>query len=230
MKTHRFTAATIAATTLMLAPRPAHALFGIGDIVLDPEALVKNTLKVTAMLEELAEMQRQLDALRRQIEDLSGLLSDPGGDAADRAGRALDELTRLDATLSDWADRLRLDPEVARGELPQHQAKIRGYLQERVETFDAALQELEDQRRETAGQTAVIVDASNGAAGPKAAQQATNQLHAVVAAEQARLETLRAMRHRLVADVEAARQASRAAAEADLDRDRQEIQFLLSNP
>ena len=230
MKTHRFTAATIAATTLMLAPRPAHALFGIGDIVLDPEAIVKNTLKVTAMLEELAEMQRQLDALRRQIEDLSGLLSDPGGDAAERAGRALDELTRLDATLSDWADRLRLDPEVARGELPQHQARIRGYMQERVETFDAALQELEDQRRETAGQTAVIVDASNGAEGPKAAQQATNQLHAVLSAEQARLETLRAMRHRLAADVEAARQASRAAAEADLDRDRQEIQFLLSNP
>ena len=226
-RTH-LAAAAVAACSLMLAPRPASALFGVGDVVLDPEALAKNALKVVAMLEELAEMQRQLEALKKQIEDLGSLLDDPGGDAAGRAAQALDELTRLDATLDDWAGRLRLDPEVARGGLPQHQAQVRGYLQERVETLDGALRNLEDQRRETAGQTALIVDASNDAAGPKAAQQATNQLHAVVAAEQARLETLRAMRHRLAADVEAARQAGRAAVEADLDRDRRELQALIN--
>ena len=72
--------------------------------------------------------------------------------------------------------------------------------------------------------------ASNAAPGPKAAQQATNDLHAIVAAEQARLETLRAMRQRLAADAEAAGQASRAAVDADLDRDRGEAQFLINNP
>lgn len=223
-------AALIAAGSMMLSPRPAAALFGVGDIVLDPQALVKNTLKVSAMLEELAEMQRQLEGLKRQIEDLAGLLDDPGGDAAERAGRALDDLTRLDATLDDWAERLTLNPDVARGGLPEHQAQIRAHLQQRVQTFDTALTNLDAERRETTMQVGIIVSASNEAPGEKAAQQATNQLQAVLAAEHARLQTLRAMRHRLAADIEAARQASRAAAEADLDRDRAEIQLLLSNP
>lgn len=230
-RTNHLVAAAVATATLMLLPRPAAALFGVGDIVLDPEALAKNTAKVASMLQELAEMQRQLESLKKQIQDLGTLLDDPGGDAVERAGQALDELTRLDATLSDWTSRLPIELEpgdVARGELPARQAEIRGYLRERVASLDTALGQLEDQRRETMGQVAAVVAASNEAPGEKAAQQATNQLHAIVAAEHARLETLRAMRHRLEADVQAARQASRAAVEADLDRDRQEAQALLN--
>ena len=64
------------------------------------------------------------------------------------------------------------------------------------------------------GEVAAVVTASNDAPGGKAAQQATNQLHAVVAAEQAKLEALRAMRARLAADARGAEQAEEAAADA----------------
>ena len=222
-----------AAAVLLVAPRPASALFGVGDVVWDPAAEIKNAAKVAAMLQELAQMKAQLERLKQQIENLGNLMSDPGTDAFGRAGAAMNELTRLQQTLDAWTTRLRINVQpgdVPRGGLPQRQAKIRGYLRERTATLDSALTQVEQQRRQTAGQVATVVAASNAAPGPKAAQQATNDLHAIVAAEQARLETLRAMRQRLAADAEAAGQASRAAVDADLDRDRGEAQFLINNP
>lgn len=209
---------------------PASALFGIGDVVWDPAAEIKNVAKIAAMIDELQQMRRQYEQLRQQIEDLSGLLEDPGGDAFGRSGDALDALTRLDATLDDWRERLPIDVEpgdIARGEMPAHQARIRAYLRERIDTADTTLATVEAEREQLAMEVASLVAASNDAPGPKAAQQAANQLQAVLTAEQAKLQALRAMRHRLQADVDAARQAGHAAVEADLRRDRAETRLLI---
>ena len=231
MNRHPLAAAALAAA-LLAVPRPALALFGAGDVVWDPAADVKNAAKVTAMLQELAEMKRQLDQLRREIQSLGSPVADPGGDAFGRAGAALEGATNLRHTLDDWKARLPIDvkpDDVPRGGLPEHQAELRRYLTERTAAVDSALKQIEQQRRQTTEQVAAVVSASNGAAGPTAAQQATNDLHAIVAAEQARLEALRALRHRLDTDAEAARQAGRAAVDADLDRDRGEAQFLINH-
>ena len=134
MRHHRKIAAA-AVGVLLTSASPASALFGIGDVVWDPAAEIKNVAKIAAMLDELQQMRRQYEQLRQQIEDLSGLLDDPGGDAFDRAGDALDALTQLDSTLDDWRERLPIDVEpddIARGDMPARQSQVRAYLRERI--------------------------------------------------------------------------------------------------
>lgn len=232
MRHHRKIAAA-AVGVLLTSASPASALFGIGDVVWDPAAEIKNVAKIAAMLDELQQMRRQYEQLRQQIEDLSGLLDDPGGDAFDRAGDALDALTQLDSTLDDWRERLPIDVEpddIARGDMPAHQSQVRAYLRERIARADTALATVEAERDRVSAEVSSLVSASNDAPGPKAAQQAANQLQAVMTAERAKLQALRAMRHRLQADIDAARQATQAAIDADLRRDRDETRSLIDAP
>ena len=74
-------------------------------------------------------------------------------------------------------------------------------------------------RQAVTAEVASVVDAGNAAEGPKAAQQATNQLQAILSAEQAKLQALKTMRARLAADADAAVQAEEAAAEAVRQRE-----------
>ena len=124
------------------APRPALALFGVGDVVFDPQAQAKNVAKVLAMTRELEQMNRQLQQLQRQIEDLGETLSDPGGDAFDKAKTATDGLTRLGETLARWTNELpaTVEPgEIGIDELPERNAEINRYLRDRLARAELSL-------------------------------------------------------------------------------------------
>ena len=214
--------ALAAAGVLAAHPRPASALFGVGDVVSDPWAQAKNVEKVAQMLLQLEQMARQLQQLQAQVEDLGSLLDDPGGDAFERAGHAMDALTAMQQTLDRWRDALpaEVDPQsITMNDLPERNARTRAYLQDRLAQAEASLAALEQDREGVTVEVAAVVGASNGAEGPKAAQQAANQLQAILAAEQAKLQALRAMRGRLRADADAAVQAEEAAAEAVRQRE-----------
>ncbi|MFU7556800.1 P-type conjugative transfer protein TrbJ, partial [Pseudomonas paraeruginosa] len=55
MKTHasKLAALTAACVLAFGIAQPAHALFGVGDIVLDPTNLVQNTLTAVRTLEQI---------------------------------------------------------------------------------------------------------------------------------------------------------------------------------
>ena len=220
---HRRAALALAtAGVLAAAPRPAFALFGIGDIVSDPLAQAKNVEKVAQMLLQLEQMARQLEQLQAQLADLGSLLDDPGGDAFARAGEVMDGLTALQQTLDRWQDALPadVDPQtITVNDLPARNAEVRAYLQDRLAQVEASLSALEQDREGVTVEVAAVVQAGNAAEGPKAAQQAANQLQAILAAEQAKLQALRTMRARLAADADAAVQAEEAAAEAVRQRE-----------
>ena len=192
-------------------------MFGVGDIVSDPLAQAKNVEKVAQMLLQLEQMARQLQQLRAQVESLGSLLNDPGGAAFGRAAQAMNSLTRLQQTLDRWQRELPADPEsgtITIDALPEHTARSRAYLRERLAGAEAALSAVEQDRDRVTAEVSVNVEAGNAAPGPKAAQQAGNQLQALIASEQAKLQALRAMRGRLAADADAAGQADEAAAAA----------------
>ena len=213
-------AASVAA--LAACPPPALALFGVGDVVSDPSAKAKNVQKVAAMLAELQEMARQLDLLQRQVADLGPAVDDPGGDGFDRAGQAMAALTAQQQTLARWSAQMPADADpqsVTIDALPARTAQARAYLKDRVAGAEASLATVEQDRERVTVEVAATVRASNAAEGPKAAQQATNDLQAIAAAEQAKLEALRAVRNRLRVDRDATAQAEEAAAEAVRQRE-----------
>jgi uncharacterized protein YlxW (UPF0749 family) len=167
-------------------------------------------------------MATQLEQLQRQLADLGSLLDDPGGDAFERAGQVMDGLTALQQTLDQWQDTLpaEVDPQsITVNDLPQRNAEVRAYLQDRLQKADASLAALEEGREAVTAEVASVVEAGNAAEGPKAAQQAANQLQAILSAEQAKLQALKTMRARLAADADAAVQAEEAAAEAVRQRE-----------
>ena len=203
-------------------PRPAYALFGVGDIISDPLAQAKNVEKVAQMILQLEQMATQLRQLQAQIESLGSLLNNPGDGAFERAGQAMNALTRMQQTLDHWQTDLPtdLDPQtVTIDQLAPRMAKVRAYLQDRLTEVEASLAAVEANREQVTTQVAATVRASNAAQGPKAAQQAANQLQAILSAEQSKLQALRAMRTRLRVDADAAGQAEEAAAESVRQRE-----------
>jgi conjugal transfer/entry exclusion protein len=220
---HQRLAMLLAAVAIFAStPRPAFALFGIGDVISDPWAQAKNVEKVASLLLQLQQMEQQLDQLRAQLADLDGLLDDPGGDAFERAGEVMDGLTALRATLDRWQDALpaEVDPQTMTvNDLPAHNAKVREYLQDRLVQTESSLAVVEENRQAVTIEVAAIVQAGNAAEGSKSAQQAANQLQAILTSEQAKLQALKTMRSRLAADADAAAQAEEAAAEAVRQRE-----------
>lgn len=77
-------AALLLATAPLTMPPPAHALFGIGDIVIDPSNLAQNVLTATRSLQQINNQIRQLQneaaMLRNQEDNLTRLDIDIRGD------------------------------------------------------------------------------------------------------------------------------------------------------
>ena len=84
----RMTALAIAAALALSPAAPAHALFGIGDIVLDPSNLAQNVLTARATMQEL---QTSIAMLQAQARDLTSL----GYDATPELTRVLEEIAHL---------------------------------------------------------------------------------------------------------------------------------------
>ncbi|MBH2042494.1 MAG: P-type conjugative transfer protein TrbJ, partial [Comamonadaceae bacterium] len=117
MKLHtpKLAALAVACTLAFGAVQPAHALFGVGDIVLDPTNLVQNTLTAVRTLEQINNQIRQLQneaqMLINQARNLASLPSSVVGQL--RANLATTE--RLIAQARGLAyDVTNLDREFAR--------------------------------------------------------------------------------------------------------------------
>ncbi|HDP4805356.1 P-type conjugative transfer protein TrbJ [Pseudomonas aeruginosa] len=81
MKVHtpKLAALAVACTLAFGAVQPAHALFGVGDIVLDPTNLVQNTLTAIRTLEQInnqiQQLQNEAQMLMNQARNLASLPS-----------------------------------------------------------------------------------------------------------------------------------------------------------
>ena len=215
-----FTAAALA------VPRPAAALFGGGGgVVFDPKAAARNVAKVAQLVEQARAMEARLEQLDRVLADANGLLERPGDEVLDQAAATLQSAAAEDNSLAAWRDVLPLSipaGSITVDDLPRRASSVREHLRERVATTEAALASLEDKRRQVTRELAKVVAASGDAEGPKAAQQATNQLQALLIAERARLTTLSALRDRLAADARLADEAHDAASAALRNESNQE--------
>ncbi len=81
MKTHapKLAALTAACVLAFGIAQPAHALFGVGDIVLDPTNLVQNTLTAVRTLEQINNQIRQLQNEAQMLIEPGAQLGQPAG-------------------------------------------------------------------------------------------------------------------------------------------------------
>ena len=178
-----FVAAAGAVAALAVA-RPAHALFGIGDIVFDPANLAQHVL----ILEKHAE---QLLQLKQQVEQMDRMLADWDFSRLDETLAQMEtihgQLDQIGGSLGDLPDRFPTTWESnANGDVHRADASInprlaqwRGEQRQRAEQTVELHQAVADGIAETRGRVADYVARSNAAPGQLAAQQATNELLAV---------------------------------------------------
>ncbi|MEB2349615.1 MAG: P-type conjugative transfer protein TrbJ [Comamonadaceae bacterium] len=200
--------------------QPAHALFGVGDIVLDPTNLVQNTLTAVRTLEQInnqiQQLQHEAQMLVNQARNLASLPSSVVGQL--RANLATTE--RLIAQARGLAyDVTNLDRAFARLYPEQYAATVSGnqmYLdaQERWKNTLSGLHttlqmqaQVSQNLSDDEGVLADLVGKSQSAEGALQAMQATNQLLALQAKQAIQAQRLRLTQDRATA-LELARQAA----------------------
>jgi len=162
--------ALTAAIIPMLFATPAHAIFGFGDIVIDPTNLIQNALTATRTLQQVTDQARML---RNQVTQMTRLGIYVGEDFE----RTLSELNRL-----------------------AHQARGLTYRIDEIERvfemhFPDAYADwsvIEQDSR----QLNVLMNASQGSAGELSAMQAGNQIMALSAKQSMQMQTLMAAQYR----------------------------------
>ena len=222
---HRKMLALLVAGTLTVgAVQPAHALFGIGDIVFDPSNLTQNILTAARTLEQvnnqIRSLQNQAQSLVNQAKNLT-TIGFPEIRAITQTLQQIDQLmgqaqgiqfrvTGLDQEFralfpQSFNQALTMNGQVvaARTRLDTEMAAYKqtmGVQAQVVENVQADAQTLNG-----------IVSRSQGAEGALQAQQATNQLLALTAKQQFQIQSLMAAQYR----AQAVEQARRAQAEID---------------
>ena len=216
----RLTALATAAALTLGVTQPAHALFGVGDIVLDPVNLVQNTMTAARTLEQINNQIRQLQneaqMLINQARNLASLPSSVVGQL--RANLATTQ--RLIAQAKGLAYQVsNLDAEFARLYPEQYAATVSGNqmfqdarqrwkntlngLQTTMQMQAQASQNLSDDE----GVLADLVGKSQSAVGALQAMQAMNQLLALQAKQSIQTQRLQITQDR-AASLELARQAA----------------------
>ena len=224
MKTHTLKLAALTAACVLAfgIAQPAHALFGIGDIVLDPTNLVQNTLTAVRTLEQINNQIRQLQneaqMLINQARNLASLPSSVVGQL--RANLATTQ--RLIAQAKGLAyDVTSIDREFARLYPEKYATTVSGNqmyldaqerwkntlngLQTTMQMQAQASQNLSDDESVLAD----LVGKSQSAEGALQAMQAMNQLLALQAKQSIQTQRLQITQDR-AASLELARQAAAA--------------------
>lgn len=199
---HTLRSLLITAVALPLAfASPAHAIFGIGDIVLDPTNLAQNALTATRSFQQI---QNQITMLQNQARNLiqQGLYLGPDME------RTLSEITRLQHQARGLTFRIDEIERVFESHFPDafegwsrtEQAQIAGAQQ------DAAIMAYRDSVRMQAQivqtieqdqrQLASLMRASQTSVGELSAMQAGNQLTALSAKQTMQMQTLMAAQYR----------------------------------
>jgi P-type conjugative transfer protein TrbJ len=185
-------AATVAAAIAVSMPRPAFALFGVGDVVFDPKNFAQHILILQKHADQLLQLKAQVEQMDRMLEgwDMSrvdetlaqmrkihGTLDDIGTSLGDLDSRFPDDWTTADPHNADAS----LNPRLA-----EWRADQRLRAEQTVELHQAVA----DSIAETQDRVADYVRASNSAPGQLAAQQATNELLAVQVQQLQELQAL----------------------------------------
>jgi P-type conjugative transfer protein TrbJ len=194
---------------LALGARPAYAIFGIGDVVLDPTNLIQNTLTATNAIRQVAQQAQQLTNEATQIanqiqqiqqgttnlarlplalsQELAGLLGQYQQYLSQAQGIAYQY-----STVQGQFDRLY---GALQRRQPQHMVVYAQQLVAQLrQASGAAMQSQAVVERLAAGRTSLqrVLAASEAASGNLEVQQAGNQLVGVLATQQAQLIELMA--------------------------------------
>lgn len=180
---------------------PAHAIFGIGDIVLDPTNLAQNALTATRSFQQI---QNQITMLQNQAKNLirQGLYLGPDME------RTLSEITRLQHQARGLTFRIDEIERVFESHFPhayegwsrteqaqiadaQQNAAIMAY-RDSVRMQAQIVQTIEQDQRKLA----TLMRASQSSVGELSAMQAGNQLTALSAKQTMQMQTLMAAQYR----------------------------------
>jgi len=172
--------ALTAAIIPMLFATPAHAIFGFGDIVIDPTNLIQNALTATRTLQQVTDQARML---RNQVTQMTRLGIYVGEDFE----RTLSELNRLAHQARGLTYRIDEIERVFEMHFPDAYADWS--VTEQAQIADAQLEQ--DSR-----QLNVLMNASQGSAGELSAMQAGNQIMALSAKQSMQMQTLMAAQYR----------------------------------
>lgn len=208
-----------AGSFVFIASPPADAIFGVGDVVIDPTNLVQNILTAANTLEQInnqiEQLQNEAQMLINQAEDLKSLDFDSIEhlkrilERIDRLMRDADEITyeveeserRYEERFPDSYEDLTNEEIVERAtdQWVISRSAFRGAI-----VVQSGIVSSISESRET---LTSLVEESQGAAGNLSAQQAGNQLIALSVEQQMQMQQLMASHYRMVALEEARRAA-----------------------
>lgn len=204
----------------LLTVQPAHALFGVGDIVLDPTNLVQNTLTAVRTLEQINNQIQQLQNEAQMLMNQARNLASLPFNVVNRLRSNLATTQRLIAQAQGLAyDVTSIDRDFARLYPDQYAATVSGnqmYLdaQERWKNTLSGLQtamrmqaQVSQNLAQDESALADLVSQSQSATGALQAMQATNQLLALQAKQSIQAQQLQITQDR-AASLELARQAA----------------------
>ncbi|WP_316979529.1 P-type conjugative transfer protein TrbJ [Shumkonia mesophila] len=224
-------AAGLAAGLALLPVRPAHALFGAGDVVFDPSNYAENVLQAARALEQIANqvqgLQNQvlmlenmaanlrsldyssLGAIETTLRDINGLMARAQG-IAFQIGRTEQEFARLypkEYATTVTTDDLARD---ARGRWKHSMDALRQTLLVQSQV----VHNVDDD----SGELASLLTQSQAAIGNLQALQANSQILALSAKQQLQTQELLAAQYRAEALERARTAAAQEQARAQLDR------------
>ncbi|GAB5458309.1 MAG: P-type conjugative transfer protein TrbJ [Henriciella sp.] len=203
----------------LVAPPPAEAIFGIGDVVIDPSNLGQNILTATRTLEQINnqidQLQNEAEMILNQVEDLKSLDFDTIADL-----RRI--LERIDALMRKGED---ISYEVETSEKRYEETFPESYKDlTNQEIVVRASDQWKTSRRafghaiqvqsgivtaiaESRERLTTLIEKSQEATGNLAVSQAGNQLMALSVEQQMQMQSLMASHYRMIATEEARRAA-----------------------
>ncbi|PJE43130.1 MAG: P-type conjugative transfer protein TrbJ [Pseudomonas sp.] len=210
----------LAVASVLAAAQPAHALFGVGDIVLDPTNLVQNTLTAVRTLEQINNQVQQLQNETQMLSNQARNLANLDFNVINRLRASLARSEQLIAEAQGLAyDVQNLDSEFARLYPHEYTATVSGdqMYRDARERWEHTLDSLHTAMRMQAqvsrnlseDESALmdLVGRSQSATGALQAMQATNQLLALQAKQSIQAQQLQLTQDR-AASLELARQAA----------------------
>lgn len=216
----RLTALAAAAVLVLVITKPAHALFGVGDIVLDPTNLVQNTLTAVRTLEQINNQVQQLQNEAQMLSNQARNLASLDFNVVNRLRASLARSEQLIAEAQGLAyDVQSLDSEFARLYPDEYAATVSGdqMYRDARKRWEHTLDGLHTAMRmqaqvsrnlsEDESALADLVGQSQAATGALQAMQATNQLLALQAKQSIQAQQLQLTQDRASA-LELARQAA----------------------
>jgi len=216
----RIKALVVASAIAFSIAQPAHALFGVGDIVLDPSNLAQNMLTAARTLEQINNQVQQLQNEAQMLINQARNLARLDYNVVNRLRSTLATTERLIAEARGLAyDVASIDNEFARLYPHEYAATISGSQMARDarerwrNTLDGLHTTMRMQAQvsrnlsEDEGVLADLVGQSQSATGALQAMQATNQLLALQAKQAIQAQQLQITQDR-AASLELARQAA----------------------